>query len=456
MSKEINVETKFEAEAIDLPIKFEEMDLPIKLLQAIKAEKFEILTEIQKQVLPLVIKGGDLMASADTGTGKTMAFVLPILNNLLTSTIRKPGAGPRVLILTPTRELAEQVTDCIRKLSRFTELRFGSITGGVSYYAQETLLRKPFDILVATPGRLLDHMNQGRVNFSRLEVLVLDEADRMLDMGFMKDIEKILKSLPDERQILLFSATLEGPVLQVARRILRNPACVKLASSSKPNLLISQIVHQADDSRHKFALLTHLLEQSEVWQAIVFTGTKREAESLAYDLSSKQIMCAALHGDMKQSKRTQTLDRMRRGQVRVLVATDVAARGLDVKAVSHVINYGLPNSAEDYIHRIGRTGRAGEKGTAVSLVEPRDWRQLSMIERFTGQQLTRKVIAGLEPRGGNMGMNGPRSAPPARGRRSSRPSANVQSFGKPKVGGGQGGQARGGQARRRAPANRTF
>ncbi len=446
MSEIINLQPKVD-------ITFESLNLTPKLLQAIKAEKFETPTEIQKQVIPIVIAEGDkagrdLMASADTGTGKTMAFVAPIIHNLLTSTVKKPGAGPRVLILTPTRELAEQVTDCIRKLSRFTELRFGSITGGVSYYAQEALLRKPFDILIATPGRLIDHMNQGRVNFSRLEILVLDEADRMLDMGFMKDIEKILKSLPEERQILLFSATLEGPVLQVARRILRNPACIKLAASSKPNLLISQVVHQVDDARHKFALLSHILEQADVWQAIVFTSTKREAESLAYDLSSKQIACAALHGDMKQSKRTQTLDRMRRGQTRVLVATDVAARGLDVKAVSHVVNYGFPKTAEDYIHRIGRTGRAGETGTAISLVEPRDWRQLAMIERFTGQQLTRTVIPGLEPRGGNMG-SGPRSAPPSRGRRDSRPNSNVKTFGKPKVGGSGGGQ---GRSRRAAPA----
>ncbi len=386
------------------------------------------------------------MASADTGTGKTMAFVVPIIHQLLTASIKKPGAGPRVLILTPTRELAEQVTDCIRKLSRFTDLRFGSITGGVSYYAQENLLRKPFDILVATPGRLLDHMNQGRVNFSRIEMLVLDEADRMLDMGFMKDIEKILKSLPAERQILLFSATLEGSVLQVARRILKNPDCVKLASCSKPNELISQIVHQADDSKHKFALLSHLLEQTEVWQAIVFTATKRAAESLAYDLCSKQIMCAPLHGDMKQSKRTQTLNRMRRGQIRVLIATDVAARGLDVKAVSHVINYDLPKSAEDYIHRIGRTGRAGETGTAISLVEPKDWRQLVMIERFTGQQLNRTVIAGLEPKAGKMAFGGPKSAPPAKGRRHVRPGAHVKTFAKPRFGSNNGQQAR-----RRAP-----
>lgn len=429
-------------------LQFEEMDLDPKLQQALKAEKFTNPTEIQKKVLPLVRRRVDLMASADTGTGKTMAFVLPILHNLLTSAVKKPGAGPRVLILTPTRELADQVTDCIRKLSRFTELRFGTITGGVSYFGQEALLRKPFDILVATPGRLLDHMNQGRVNFSRLDVLVLDEADRMLDMGFMKDIEKILKSLPMERQILLFSATLEGAVLQVARRILKNPECVKLAAGSKPNLLISQIVHQADDSRHKFALLSHLLEQREVWQAIVFTGTKRAAESLAYDLSSKGIACAALHGDMKQSKRTRTLDSMRRGNLKILIATDVAARGIDVKAVSHVINYDFPKSPDDYIHRIGRTGRAGETGIAISLVEPRDWRQLTMIERFTGQQLTRTVIAGLEPKGGKMGGNKPNSAPPSRGRRNSRPGSQVQSFGnKPRF-----GQA----PRRRAPADRTF
>lgn len=432
-------------------IKFEEMDLHPKLLQGIHALKFENPTEIQRNVIPLVIRGGDLMASADTGTGKTMAFVVPMIHSLLTSTFRAPGIGPKILILTPTRELAEQVTDCIRKLSRFTDLRFGSITGGVSYFGQEALLRKPFDILVATPGRLLDHMNQGRVNFSRLEMLVLDEADRMLDMGFMKDIEKILKSLPDKRQILLFSATLEGPVLQVAGRILKKPECVKLASNSKPNALISQIVHQADDSRHKFMLLKHILEQTEVWQAIVFTATKRAAESLSYDLSDRGITCAALHGDMKQSKRSRTLERMHRGQVRVLVATDVAARGLDVKAVSHVINYDIPKASEDYIHRIGRTGRAGETGVAISLVEPKDWRQLMMIERFTGQKLTRTVIPGLEPksdmdlRSGGFGSN---KAHSSRGRHNGRPNVPKKTFGKVK--------SFGQRQRNRAPADRTY
>lgn len=382
-----------------MSVLFENMNLHEKLLESIKAQKYTNPTEIQSRVIPLIIDCKDLMASAETGAGKTIAFVLPALQRLMTPPENKQGHGPRVLVLTPTRELAEQVADAVRKMAQFTSIRLGVITGGVAYPAQEQLLRRPLDFLVATPGRLMDHMDRGRIDFSRLELFILDEADRMLDMGFIKDIEKIIEPMPTNRQTLLFSATLEGAIQNIARRFLKNPESVQLAGNSKMPTLIEQRIHQVDDIDHKRALLVHLLEDPEMWQAIVFTATKRSADRLADDLASMNFDCAALHGDMKQSKRTRTLDRMRRGQIRVLIATDVAARGLDVKNISHVINFDLPKSAEDYIHRIGRTGRAGESGIAITFVEPRDWSLVSYIERTLGQRIERSTIVGLEPKG---------------------------------------------------------
>lgn len=373
------------------------MNLNEKLLQSIKLHDYLQPTEIQKRVIPLVIDCKDVLASAETGAGKTIAFVLPALQRLLIPTELK-GRGPRVLVLTPTRELAEQVLDAVKKMAKFTSLRAGVITGGVPYRSQEILLSRHLDLLVATPGRLMDHMNQNRVDFSRLELFILDEADRMLDMGFIKDIEKIIEPMPKTRQTLLFSATLEGPVQKIARQFLNNPESVELASNTKLPSLINQQVYQVDDFNHKRAVLAGLLNSTEVWQTIVFTATKRSADRLSDELSSMNFDTAALHGDMKQGKRTRTLDRMRRGQIRVLVATDVAARGLDVKNITHVINFDLPKSVEDYIHRIGRTGRAGESGTAISFAEPREWSFISYIEKTTNQRLNRKTLEGLEPK----------------------------------------------------------
>ncbi len=375
---------------------FESMELHPKIMQGIKSNNFDNPTKIQELAIPEVLKGRDLLATAETGSGKTMAFVLPALQKLsIPPTVE--GRGPRVLILTPTRELATQITDAIDKMTRFVPVRFGSITGGMPYYQQEQLLRKPFDILIATPGRLMDHMEKDRVDFSRLELFVLDEADRMLDMGFRPDMEHIAKALP-KHQTLLFSATLEGTVQKVSRHFLNNPVLIELARNNKPHLLISQRVHLVDNFNHKRALLSHVLEEPGMWQAIVFTGTKRGADELVEDLSEQGINCAALHGDMKQSKRARTLEQMHRGKLKVLIATDVAARGLDVKKLSHVINFDLPRSAEDYVHRIGRTGRCGEKGTAISLVGPKEGHLLAQIERFTGQRLERQTIPGFEPR----------------------------------------------------------
>ncbi len=377
---------------------FESFALDPKLLQAVKANRYTVPTEIQQRAIPEIIKGRDLLASAETGAGKTVAFVLPFLQRLLTTPPKADSRGPRVLILTPTRELAQQITDAIAKMNQFTRFTFGSITGGVPYPAQENLLRRPLDILVATPGRLMDHMRRKRVDYRRLEVFILDEADRMLDMGFVNDMILIGESLPPEHQTLLFSATLEGNVQKIARQFLKDPVKIQLAAANKPHSSISQRVHLVDNYNHKRALLTHVLEEDGLWQAIVFTATKRGADELVDDLLEQGINCAALHGDMKQNKRRFTLDRMYRGQLKVLVATDVAGRGIDVKKLSHVINFDLPRSPEDYVHRIGRTGRCGEKGIAISLVGPKDGGILAHIERYMGQKLERFTIPGFESR----------------------------------------------------------
>ena len=377
-------------------MQFKELNLHAKLLQAVDAAGFTALTEIQQKAIPVVLAGKNLMASAQTGTGKTAAFVLPVLQRLLTSSPR-PGRGPRVLVLTPTRELAAQVDDDIQKFGQFCRVRAGNVVGGVSYRPQIKLLGSPLDLLVATPGRLMDHMGEGLVDFSRLEVFILDEADRMLDMGFIRDVRKIAAATPDSRQTLLFSATLEGDVLSMAKEIMRDPVRIQLAANTQRHEDIRQHVFQADDADHKHRLLAHHLGSETMKQAVVFTRTKRRADRLATKLSREGHHCAALHGDMRQAARRRTVDQMRAGRLGVLVATDVAARGLDIRGITHVINFDMPMVAEDYIHRIGRTGRAGDSGTAISLVGPEDWELLSGIQRLTGWELERETVSGLEP-----------------------------------------------------------
>jgi len=378
---------------------FNELNLDSKLLKAVKASGFSEPTEIQRQAIPAVLSGSDVMASAQTGTGKTAAFVLPALQQLLKPSAKR-GKGPRVLVLTPTRELAMQVNENIRQFSKFAKFSTGTVVGGVSYSPQLKLLREPLDLLVATPGRLMDHMEQGRVNFSRLEILVLDEADRMLDMGFVDAVNTIAAAMPQDRQTLLFSATMEGAVLKIARKILKDPKRITLAANNERHKSIKQHVHHADSVSHKHKILNHHLNDMSVTQALIFTATKRGADKLAKSLSARDHKSAALHGDMSQNKRKRTMDNMRRGKFRLLVATDVAARGLDIKGISHVINFDMPMVAEDYIHRIGRTGRAGSNGNAISLVGPNDWDKLSQVERLTGQKIKREVIEGLAPETG--------------------------------------------------------
>jgi len=408
-------------------VSFKELKLNPKLLKAVEASGFTAPTEIQRAAIPVALSGRDLMASAQTGTGKTAAFVLPALERLLSpSTLR--GKGPRVLVLTPTRELAIQINDNIRQFGRFCQFTAGSVIGGMPYPPQMRLLKQPLDLLVATPGRLMDHMEQGRVDFSRLEVLVLDEADRMLDMGFVDAVKMIAAATPATRQTLLFSATLEGKVLAIARNLLKNPARIQLAVNNERHMMIRQRMHQVDDAAHKRRLLAHYLLDDSVTQVLIFTATKRGADKLAKALSGQGHISAALHGNMNQNQRKRAVDRMRRGEFRLLVATDVAARGLDIRSISHVINFDLPRVAEDYIHRIGRTGRAGATGTAISLVGPEDRDNLADIERLTGSKLERTVIPGLEPtmpepRAGRS-HNGQRQKP--KGQRHARPSGPHQ------------------------------
>ncbi|MCS1409838.1 MAG: ATP-dependent RNA helicase RhlE [Verrucomicrobia subdivision 3 bacterium] len=375
---------------------FKELDLADNLQRAVEACGFEKPTPIQRESIPAILAGKDILASAQTGTGKTASFVLPAMQKMLLVP-RHGGNGPRVLILTPTRELAAQVNAHIRDLGQFCKFTNGSVIGGMAYPPQIRLLQKKLDILVATPGRLMDHMEKGRVNYSSLDIFVLDEADRMLDLGFIGDIRNIASKLPKKRQTLLFSATLEGKVLTIAHDLLKDPVTIQLTSNTVKHELIRQKVYHADNLIHKHRLLDSCLKRDELTQALVFTATKRTADRLASMLSAQGHDSAPLHGDLSQGARKKTMNRMKQGKLRILVATDVAARGLDIKGISHVINFDLPNVAEDYIHRIGRTGRAGENGTAISLVSPEDWGKLREIERLTGMLVERSVVLGLEP-----------------------------------------------------------
>ena len=377
---------------------FEALNLNPAILQALSAAGYTEPTAVQSRAIPVAIAGHDIMVSAPTGTGKTAAFVLPALQRLATPST-KSGCGPRVLVLTPTRELALQVTSAVEKYCKFLRrMRTGTVLGGLPYFNQRRLLEQPLDILVATPGRLIDFMQQGKVDFSRLEMLVLDEADRMLDMGFIKPVETIAAATPATRQTLMFSATLDGGIAQLGRKLLRDPQLIEIAASKAQHENIEQRLHYVDDGGHKSKLLDHLLRGVDMDQAIVFTATKRGADRLADKLAGDGHASAALHGDMSQNQRNRTLAKLRSGNLRVLVATDVAARGIDVKSISHVINYDLPKQAEDYVHRIGRTGRAGINGIAISFAAPDDGWQVKQIERYTGHTIAQHVIVGFEPK----------------------------------------------------------
>jgi superfamily II DNA/RNA helicase len=377
---------------------FESLGLEPTLLSAIQEAGFSTPTSVQAAAIPQALAGHDLMVSSQTGSGKTAAFMLPALNRISKMPANK-GTGVQVLVLTPTRELALQVNDATRLYGKnLRDLRTATVVGGMPYGAQLKALARRVDVVVATPGRLIDHLQSGRVKLNTVHTLVLDEADRMLDMGFIEDIETIIERLPTERQTLLFSATLDGTVAKLAAKMMRAPQRIEIAGQKEQHANITQSLLYADDAAHKMQLLDHVLRDAKLDQAIVFTSTKRGADDLAGRLSDQGFSAAALHGDMNQRQRTRTLGLLQRGQLRVLVATDVAARGIDVQGISHAVNFDLPMQAEDYVHRIGRTGRAGRDGLAFTLATHAERHKIRRIEHFIGQTLTPQIIAGLEPK----------------------------------------------------------
>jgi ATP-dependent RNA helicase RhlE len=378
---------------------FESLGLLPELLRAVSEQGYEHPTPIQAQAIPIVLEGRDLMGRAQTGTGKTAGFTLPLLQRLAphASTSASPARHPiRALILTPTRELAMQVEESVRTYGKYIPLRSTTIFGGVNINPQTKALRAGVEILVATPGRLLDHQGQGNLNFSQLEVLVLDEADRMLDMGFIRDIQKILALLPAKRQTLLFSATFTDEIKQLASKFLRDPATVQITPQNTAAELVRQVVHPVDRER-KRALLSHLITSRKLEQVLVFTRTKHGANRLSEQLDKDGISSMAIHGNKSQPQRIKALEDFKKGAVRVLVATDIAARGLDIDMLPHVVNFELPQVPEDYIHRIGRTGRAGSEGEALSLVCVDEKQLLRDIEKLLRKELPKDVIAGFAP-----------------------------------------------------------
>ncbi|MAT52473.1 MAG: ATP-dependent RNA helicase RhlE [Porticoccaceae bacterium] len=375
---------------------FQDLGLRAELLRAVSEQGYSEATPIQAQAIPVVLKGGDVLAGAQTGTGKTAGFTLPLLQRLS----EKPATGGsrpvRALVLTPTRELAAQVGESIDTYGKYLPLRSTVIFGGVNINPQITQLRKGVDILVATPGRLLDHAGQKTVDLSGVEILVLDEADRMLDMGFIHDIRKVLALLPKNRQNLLFSATFSDEIKQLADRLLRAPVLIEVARRNTASERVDQVVHPVDKAR-KRELLSYLIGNGNWQQVLVFTRTKHGANRLAEQLDKDGLPAAAIHGNKSQGARTRALAEFKSGRLRVLVATDIAARGLDIDQLPHVVNFELPNVPEDYVHRIGRTGRAGNEGEAISLVCVDEHKLLRDIENLLKRAVPKVVIDGFEP-----------------------------------------------------------
>ena len=376
---------------------FSSLGLDSSLLDNLTRLGYTTPTPVQREAIPAVLAGGDLLVSSQTGSGKTAAFVLPGLQRLRTGS-SLPGKGPRMLVLTPTRELAMQVQKATHGYCSGQKLYTTCLVGGVPFGKQLDQVRKYVDIAIATPGRLKDHLDRGSMDLNRVELLVLDEADRMLDMGFQEEIDAILARVPKNRQTLLFSATLGGVVGRLAARVTQNPKRVEIKRGEEIKPDITQHALIADNHEHKGLMLDALLREVEVEQALVFTATKRSAAQLTTSLVMKGFTAGALHGDMHQNERTRTLNQLRDGRMRVLVATDVAARGIDVPGINLVVNYDAPRMAEDYLHRIGRTGRAGRAGIAVTFLGHADRNLVKNIERFTGNKVTLMEIEGLEPR----------------------------------------------------------
>jgi ATP-dependent RNA helicase RhlE len=414
---------------------FAKLGLSEELVRAVVEHGYTQPTPIQTQAIPAVLAGGDLLAGAQTGTGKTAGFVLPILQRLSTQRVAAHANGRRpvrVLILTPTRELAAQVEESVRVYGKYAKQTSAVVFGGVGINPQIAQLKRGVDILVATPGRLMDHHGQGTVNLSRVEILVLDEADRMLDMGFIRDIRRIIAMLPKKRQNLLFSATFSDEIRELAGNLLDHPAMIEVARRNSTVEATTQTVHPVDRDR-KRELLSHLIKTRNWFQVLVFTRTKHGANKLAEQLNKDSITALAIHGNKSQGARTRALAEFKEASLQVLVATDIAARGIDIDQLPHVVNYDLPNVPEDYVHRIGRTGRAGATGEAISLVSVDEQEFLRDIEKLIGRPIAREVIAGFTPdprataqpimqrqqRGSRQGQargGGSRHAPQAHGR----------------------------------------
>ncbi|MEX2963700.1 DEAD/DEAH box helicase [Microbulbifer sp. TYP-18] len=413
---------------------FEDLGLAQELARAVAEQGYDQPTPIQAQAIPAVMKGGDIMAAAQTGTGKTAGFTLPLLHRLSKGAAARNNQV-RALVLTPTRELAAQVFDNVQSYSKYLPLRHSVVFGGVKINPQMMRLRGGADILVATPGRLLDLYNQRAIRFDKMEALVLDEADRMLDMGFIHDIKRILKLLPAKRQNLLFSATFSPEIRQLAKGLVKDPLEIDVSPRNTTTQTVKQKLHPVDKAR-KPALLSHLIRENNWQQALVFSRTKHGANRLVKQLGADNVRAAAIHGNKSQNQRTKALADFKSGKVQILVATDIAARGIDIDQLPQVVNFDLPNVPEDYVHRIGRTGRAGASGRAVSLVSADEIKQLRDIERLIQKPISREEVEGFEPdhllpasgrsgRGGNQGQR----AAQGRGRGSAGGQGNGQSRG---------------------------
>jgi superfamily II DNA/RNA helicase len=454
-------------------LNFDALKLHASLTRAVADAGYTQATEVQSRAIPAAMAGKDLMVSSSTGSGKTASFVLPALMRVLAAREQRnvekntekhadkptegaprrdasegpglrrdtrdfrPASGPRVLVLCPTRELAMQVAKATADYGRhIPNLRVATVVGGVPYGAQLKALRGPLDVLIATPGRLIDHMESGKALLANVELLVLDEADRMLDMGFIEPIQHIAGATPATRQTMMFSATFAGFVGRLAEQLLRNPQRIDISSHTEAHADIEQRLHWADDLEHKNALLDHILTERSMEQAVVFTSTQRDADWLADRLADMGHHVASLHGGHPQGRRTRVLQGLRSKHLKILVATDVASRGIDVPSISHVINYGLPMKEEDYVHRIGRTGRAGRTGLAVTLAERRDSGMIHRIQRYTTQRIPATMIEGLEPKRAEpkpaprpfSGPGGPGGKPAFGARSFARPGAPGKNF----------------------------
>src|SRR3954471_6690821 len=386
-------------DSIEARFSFSDLALAPELLHAVRDAGYTYPTPIQEQAIPLALAGRDIIGLAQTGTGKTAGFTLPIVHNLISAPITDAQGEAlhrvRVLILTPTRELAAQVEESFRKYGKYTQLRVVPIFGGVGLEPQSKALRRGVDVVVATPGRLLDHMERQNVTFDDLEVLVLDEADRMLDMGFAPQLNRIVSEIPKYRQTLLFSATMPPEVEALARKYLRKPVVVQVGRRSEAVSTVTHAVYPVPRER-KTTLLVELLKQADMDSVLIFTRTKHGADRIVRHLEDAGIAATAMHADKSQGERTRALDEFKSGKIRVLVATDIAQRGLDVFGITHVINYDVPQQPEDYVHRIGRTGRAAATGDAYTFMSPDEIAMVRTIERTIGQQIPRISVPGYD------------------------------------------------------------